>query len=217
MQSFLILAKEKNKASEYISNFLKEKGVGPIDTDLQAFEKAMGIEDVRSIRKSILLKPFRGKIKAVVMEAYEGITTEAQNALLKILEEPPANTLIIISISKKELLLPTILSRCKIIELKEKETPTVNADVEKFNDILNSIFNGTIATKLKIAQDVAKGTEDACVWLEKISIFVRSKLAENYNNFKYLELLRKLQQTYKNIKATNVSKRVALENFFLSA
>src|SRR3989344_5694025 len=53
--------------------------------------------------------------------AYSDITLEAQNALLKILEEPPNNTIIIITTPKKELLLPTIISRCKVIVLQEKE------------------------------------------------------------------------------------------------
>lgn len=216
MQSFLIIARDKDKASAHISNFLKEEEIHSLDVNLQTFEKAMGIQDVRSIQKSILLKPFRGKTKAVVIRIYENITTEAQNAMLKILEEPPANTLIIVSIAKKEFLLPTILSRCKIIDLQEKETLTANADVEKFDNVLNAILNDNATTKLKIAQDIAKDTEDASIWLEKMIIFVRSKLAENYSNSKYLELLRKLQQTYGNIKATNVSKRVALENLFLS-
>lgn len=216
IQSSLILAKDKSKASAHILNFLKEEGIDPIDVNLQTFEKAMGIPDVRNIQKSISLKPFRGKTKAVVIQAYENITTEAQNALLKVLEEPPANTLIIISISRKELLLPTILSRCKIVDLKEKETPMINEDREKFNDILNIIFNGTIAAKLKIAQDVAKGTEDASIWLEKMILFAREKLIENYSDFKYQNFLRQLQKTYTITKSTNVSKRVALENLFLS-
>lgn len=215
MQSFLILAKEKSKASEYISDFLKEREVNPIDINLQAFEKAMGIEDVRNIQKSILLKPFKGKTKAVIIEAYENITPEAQNAMLKILEEPPANTIIIISVSKKELMLPTILSRCKIIALKEKEEPTANQDIAKFNGILNIIFNGDVGDKLKIAQDVAKNKEEA-VWLEKMTIFVREKMIEEYNESKYLMFLKSLQKTYMAIKSTNVSKRAALENLFLS-
>src|SRR3990167_8988093 len=135
MQSFLIIAKDKNKASTHISNFLKEEGINPFDVNLQTFEKAMGIPDVRSIQKSISLKPFRGKIKAVVIEAYGNITIEAQNALLKVLEEPPANTLIIISTSKKELILPTIISRCKVIELKENNTVLSEDESAKYLNI----------------------------------------------------------------------------------
>jgi len=214
MQSFLIIAKDKNKASTHISNFLKEEGINPFDVNLQTFEKAMGIPDVRNIQKSILLKPFRGKTKAVVIEAYENITIEAQNALLKVLEEPPANTLIIISTSSKELILPTIISRCKVIELEE-EMPIVNEDILKFNDALSTIFNGGIGAKLKTAQDIAASKEEI-IWLSKMSVFVRSKLTDNSNDLKYLNFLKKLQKTYKAIKSTNVSQRTALENLFLS-
>src|SRR3989344_7521913 len=139
MQSFLIIAKDKNKASAHISNFLKEEGINPFDINLQAFEKAMGIPDVRNIQKSILLKPFRGNAKAVVIQAYENITQEAQNALLKVLEEPPANTIIIISVSRKELVLPTIISRCKIIELKENELNLTSEDFLQISNALNMI------------------------------------------------------------------------------
>lgn len=216
MQSFLIIAKDRNTASSHVLKLLKEKGVNSFDINLQVYEKAMGIEDVRSIQKSILLKPFRGKTKAIAIEAYENITTEAQNALLKILEEPPVNTIITISASTKELMLPTILSRCKIIELKEEEKPTTSENIMKFNGILNIILKGNIGDKLKIAQDIAKDAEETSAWLEKMSIFVKNELMRDSKNFKYLNFLKELQKTYKVIKSTNVSKRVALENLFLS-
>ncbi len=216
MQSFLITAKDKNKASIYISDFLKEKEIYPIDVNQQIFEKAMGIEDVRNIHKKIILKPFKGKAKAVVIQAYENITTEAQNALLKVLEEPPANTIIIINTSKKELLLPTIISRCKIIELKEKETNLADGDLLQLSDILNILLNGKIGDKLKVAQDISKNKDEAASWLEKMSLFVRKKLIENQNDSKYPSLLKSLQTTYKAIKNTNVNQRIALENLFLS-
>ena len=217
MQSFLITAKDKNKASVYISDFLKEKEIYPIDVNRQIFEKAMGIEDVSNIQKKILLKPFKGKTKAVIIQAYENITTEAQNALLKVLEEPPGNTIIIISTQKKELLLPTIISRCKIIELKEKVTNLANEDLLQLGDILNILLNGKIGGKLKIAQDIATNKDGTVLWLEKMSIFVRKKLVESYNDPKYLNFLKSLQKTYAVIKSTNVNQRIALENLFLSS
>ena len=216
MQSFLITAKDKNKASSYISDFLKEKEIYPIDVNQQVYEKAMGIEDVRSIQKKILLKPFRGKTKAIVIQVYENITTEAQNALLKILEEPPANTIIVISIQKKELLLSTIISRCKVIELKEKEISLINEDLLELRNALNILLNGKIGPKLKIAQDISKNKDGAALWLERMSVFVRQKLIENYNDPKYLNFLKQLQSAHAVIKSTNVNKRVTLENLFLS-
>ena len=216
MQSFLITAKDKNKASSYINDFLKGKEIYPIDIDKQIYEKAVGIGDVRDIQKKIMLKPFRGKAKAVVIEAYEGITTEAQNALLKVLEEPPINTIIVVSIPKKELLLPTIISRCKIIELKEKEAKISSEDVLGLEDSLNIMLNGKIGDKLKMAQDISQNRDGALLWLEKMILFVRQELIQHYNDGKYLNLLSQLQKTYVIIVSTNVNQRIALENLFLT-
>ena len=217
MHSFLIASKNKKNANDYVNNLCNREKINPMDINLQTYAKAMGIEDVRNIQKSILLKPFRGNAKAVVIQAYENITQEAQNALLKVLEEPPANTIIIISVSRKELVLPTIISRCKIIELKENELNLTSEDFLQISNALNMILNGKIGSKLKIAQDIAGNKEETAAWFEKMIIFVREKLIENYNDPKYLEFLKQLQQAYKNIKSTNVNKRVALENLFLSS
>lgn len=215
MQSFLIVARDKNLTSSYAENLLKEKAVDALDIYSQTYEKAMGIEDVRNIQKAILLKPFRGKTKAVVIDTYEDITLEAQNALLKILEEPPANTIIVITTAKKELLLPTIISRCKVIILQEKKIKLVESDLSEFEKTLSILLNGKTGDKLRIAQDITRDKGDAALWLEKMAIFVRKELAQN-NNIKYLNFLKELQKTYKVIKSTNVSHRTSLENLFLS-
>lgn len=216
MYSFLIASKNKKNADDYIDDFCDKEKINPIDINLQTYEKSMGIEDVRNIQKSILLKPFKGKTKAVIIQAYENITPEAQNALLKVLEEPPANTIIIISIQKKEFLLPTIISRCKIIELEEEIIPLSSGDVSGLNDSLNIILSGKTGDKLKIAEVITKNKEDTVLWLEKMSVFVRNKLIESFNDPKYLNFLKSLQKTYAVIKSTNVNQRIALENLFLS-
>jgi len=216
MQSFLIVAKDKNLASSCASDLLKKDNVDPIDINTQIYEKIMGIEDVRNIQKAILLKPFRGKTKAVVIDAYESITTEAQNALLKILEEPPANTVLIILTAKKDLILPTIISRCKVLFLQEDEIKLTENDLSELEKTLNTLLSGKIGDRLKIAQDVTKNKDDSALWLERMAIFVKNKLIKENENPKNLSFLKELQKTYKVIKSTNVSQRTSLENFFLS-
>ena len=216
MHSFLIITKNKNEAASYTSDLLKKREVDPLDINLQTYEKAMGIEDVRKIQKAILLKPFRGKTKAVTIDAYENITLEAQNALLKILEEPPANTIIVIITAKRELILPTIISRCKVIVLQEKEIELTETDLLDLKDTLNILLTGKIGSKLKIAQNIAKDKENTALWLEKMAVFVRNELTKDNSDIKYLNFLKELQKTYKTIESTNVSQRTALENLFLS-
>lgn len=216
MQSFLVIAKNKDEGISYVASFLKEKKIGQIDTNQNSYEKMAGIEDIRNIQKTILLKPFKGKEKAVIIQAYEGITLEAQNALLKVLEEPPANTFIVISVPTKEIILPTILSRCKIVALQEKESKLNEGERPEFENALETILEGSIGSKLRIAQDIARDKISSALWVEKMSLFLRDKLQKNSKDIKLLNLLKGLQQTYKTIKSTNVSHRAALENLFLS-
>lgn len=216
MQSFLIIAKNKNLTSSCTSNLLKERSVDPLDINLQTYEKTMGIENVRNIQKAILLKPFRGKTKAVIIDAYGNITHEAQNALLKVLEEPPNNTIIVIIASKKELFLPTILSRCKVIILQEEEIKLTQEDSSKLKEALNILLNGKTGDKLKIAQDIARDKGDVTLWLEKMAVFLENKLKQDSKDSKLLNFLKELQKTYKAIKSTNVNQRITLENLLLS-
>lgn len=216
MHSFLIASKKKKTSSDYVTAFLEKEKIDLLDKDMNSYEKAMGIEDVRNIQKRILLKPFKGKTKAVVIEAYESITTEAQNALLKVLEEPPANTIIIISVPRKEIILPTIISRCKVVELNDDKQTLSNDEITQLHNYLISLSQSGIGERLRIAQDLSKNKDDVLLWLEKMTVYLRQRLIKNYNDSQYYGLLKSFQTTYKTIKNTNVNQRIALEDLFLS-
>ena len=74
--------------------------------------KNIKIEEVRDICAGFCLKPYESKFNVCVMEEAHMMTREASNAFLKMLEQPPARSLFILITDKKELLLPTVLSRC---------------------------------------------------------------------------------------------------------
>ncbi len=75
--------------------------------------KTISIDAIRNLREFVKLKTMgRAKIKRVVLlETAETMTTEAQNALLKLLEEPPLDTVLLLTSAKPAALLPTIRSR----------------------------------------------------------------------------------------------------------
>lgn len=75
-------------------------------------KKSVKIEQIRNVIEVLSLKPYEAPLIACVIEDAHLMTTEAANALLKVLEEPPGNAMIILLTSKKELLLPTVISRC---------------------------------------------------------------------------------------------------------
>ena len=89
----------------------------------------IGVEDIRAqINGDIAIKPYSSPRKIYIMNEGEKMTVQAQNALLKTLEEPPEYAVILILTTHVEALLPTILSRCVVLNMK----PVSDALVKKY-------------------------------------------------------------------------------------
>jgi DNA polymerase-3 subunit delta' len=96
--------------------------IEPLDSD------AIKIEATRDLKKKISLKAYEAKTKVFIINDAHKLTAEAANALLKILEEPLGNSLIMLISAKPALLFKTIISRCKIVRfypLKKKQLQEV--------------------------------------------------------------------------------------------
>jgi len=86
------------------------------------------IEDVRALIKDVYLKPFEAQKKVYMIEGAEYMKHEAANALLKTLEEPPADSVIILLTENIKSLFHTIVSRCQVVKffpLKLKEVEEI--------------------------------------------------------------------------------------------
>ena len=79
----------------------------------------IGVEDIRAqINNDIVIKPYSSPRKIYIVNEGEKMTPQAQNALLKTLEEPPEYAVIVILTTNVEALLPTVLSRCVVLNMK---------------------------------------------------------------------------------------------------
>ncbi len=83
-------------------------------------EKAnIGVDDIRKqVNESIQVKPYQSAYKIYIIDSADKMTESAQNALLKTIEEPPEYVIILLLASSTQSLLPTILSRCVVLDLK---------------------------------------------------------------------------------------------------
>lgn len=80
---------------------------------------SIGIEDIREqLIADVEIKPYTGPYKIYIVDEAEKMTVQAQNALLKTIEEPPAYAVILLLADNPDALLPTITSRCVILSLK---------------------------------------------------------------------------------------------------
>lgn len=78
---------------------------------IQPKDKSIGIDDVKSLRLQFSLRNTSGEKRLIFINHAHTMTHEAQNALLKILEEPPEGTIFVINTAGLDQLLPTVLSR----------------------------------------------------------------------------------------------------------
>jgi hypothetical protein len=83
-------------------------------------ETTIGIEPIRDLQGALSIPPSGDVVRLVFVGPAEKITQPAQQALLKILEEPPEKTEICLFARAKSDVLPTLLSRCIVVDLREK-------------------------------------------------------------------------------------------------
>ncbi|MDD6201438.1 MAG: DNA polymerase III subunit delta' C-terminal domain-containing protein [Lachnospiraceae bacterium] len=90
---------------------------------------SISVDDIRTqVNNDIVIKPYAGPKKIYIVNDAEKMTVAAQNALLKTLEEPPEYGVILLLTSNLEAMLPTIVSRCIVLNMK----PVSDEKVKKF-------------------------------------------------------------------------------------
>lgn len=123
-------------------------------------ENTIGVDEIRTqINNDVQIKPYNSKYKIYMIEDAHLMTEQAQNALLKTIEEPPEYVIIMLLTSNSEKLLPTIVSRCVMLNLRpvnltkiknylmqEMQIPDYKADV------CAAFSQGNVGRAIKLAK-----------------------------------------------------------------
>lgn len=120
---------------------------------------SIGVDDVREqINDTIMIRPYSSYYKIYIVDEAEKMTVQAQNALLKTIEEPPAYAVIILITTNQEAFLPTILSRCVQMKLKPLKDFTIKSYLmqnlhipEKDADICAAFARGNLGKAIHLA------------------------------------------------------------------
>ena len=86
---------------------------------------SISIDQVRAVQREASLKPFEGRCRVFIFDGAEHLSEEAANSLLKLLEEPPEQVVLVLLTSDARTLPATIVSRCQLLELRPLPMPTV--------------------------------------------------------------------------------------------
>ena len=94
-------------------------------------KKSLGVEVIRELAKDAYVKPFAAAKKVYILNDADSMTEQAQNAFLKLLEEPPAYAVFILVTENADGLLQTIRSRCMLVQFTPAPEKTVEAYIRR--------------------------------------------------------------------------------------
>ncbi len=179
---------KSEKILEEYTNYIENKIKTPWKEFFFTKNTGIRIASIRMLEHRIQLTPNEGTYKICIIEDADQMTTQAANAFLKTLEEPPSDTIIILTSSRPNSLLPTITSRCqqipfvpiarKLIEQKLEENKSLeNIEAKMYA----RIANGNMEKGLRLVEEGRIETREQTV--EFLHILI------NQNDLSFLDFV----------------------------
>lgn len=218
MAGFLITGGTKEKRQKNIDDLLlkyKPQGIkNNPDYYLLESEKEIGIEEIKNLKYWLSLKPYLLPPKIVVIPETENLTYEAQTVLGKILDDLNEETIVLLSCSNQELVLPILVANCQLINLpQEANFSLTEEELKKESQTLEEILTMKIGQRFIYCEGLTKRA-DAERFCQIQLLLWRSRLLTNPAR-ENIVIIKKIQKTLKYLHA-NVNIRLALENLLLA-
>lgn len=116
--------------------YLTELATG---VDGQESRTAIGVDEVEDIQHAASLPPFESECKVFIIDGADKLSAPAASRLLKTLEEPPGRVVFILLAETVESVMPTVVSRCQLLELKPVSTGIIRQLLEEAYDVPSSL------------------------------------------------------------------------------
>jgi DNA polymerase-3 subunit delta' len=177
----------------------------------------ISIEQIRKAKKHLSLSAYNSLYKFVIIDNAELMNSEAANALLKTLEEPQGNTILILITPKPELLPKTILSRLQEIRFKSVSLNRIYKNFlnKDYINLLQKPLNDVFRAIEQISKEETKIFPLLDCWLFFFRDLLINKSATNQQRDKFVKIIKEIQKIKDLISTTNINQRLAMENLFL--
>ena len=169
--------------------------------------KSISVDEIRTLlNNDIVIKPYSSKYKVYIVDHAEKMNVQAQNALLKTIEEPPAYGVILLLTTNADAFLPTIRSRCIQLNLKTVDEENIKKHLmKKYHvpdykaEICASFAQGNVGRAIQLASsdsfnEMKHDVLSLVKKMEDIEIYELSQTIKGINSYKqrieeYLDLL----------------------------
>lgn len=150
-------------------------------------KKTLSVDVIRNMRSDAFILPNEGDRKVYIIEQAELMQEYGQNALLKILEEPPQFTTFILCCESKSVLLGTVLSRVAVFSLEQNLTggvdETIRADVQETAEkLVHALVKKQELELLGVTATLDKKYEDLPLLLDQLELLFRDALVRLSGN-----------------------------------
>jgi DNA polymerase-3 subunit delta' len=238
---------KKKVAFEWVSEIFKEK-IGDIHPDFTIVEpegKEIQISQIKELIRGLSLKPYSAPMKVALIDNAHLMNAEAQSCLLKTLEEPKGDTLLILVSDQPSTLLPTIISRLQTVkfypvpkeEMKElgeslgiyagspgmaldfAKDPEKKISFEKKIKEIEEISKSDLCQRFEYAKQIAEESTDVRevlkIWMSYFRNILLKRVSEGGRLGKIKNILKSLQEADYLTSKTNVNTRLLLETLMI--
>lgn len=218
MHAFLIIGGRTEDRLAKISDLIAKSNIALSDIRpllLSQDSLSLGIRTVRDWQKQLMLMPQTSPFSAGVIYSADLLTPEAQNALLKTLEEPPSHARIYMEAPSDAALLPTVLSRCQLIKLPAMQGDATEEQMrilQKLQQLTNP--ETSVGRAISILDAAIKNRDDATGWIAS-AIEILHKTRGDWPKQTYMQLMQRLLTAQKQL-ASNVTYKLVVDHVFLS-
>lgn len=167
-------------------------------------DSKLGIEQAKIIKEHFSLKPFQAKGRIVAFEDASNLTIEAQNALLKTIEELPTEGMLLLGAPSEYKFIPTLLSRCQVIKIQDTSD---KIQVNKHNQEIEKLIAATIEERFEYIEKLKEKEE----FLHSLVSYFHKNLSTNIKNKEYTKSLLQAEEWANQ----NVNIRAILEYLML--
>lgn len=185
---------------------LAEVGSHPDITRVDTLDgkKFLSVAQIRDVRADAFVKAHSGARRVFIIENAHRMNEQAQNALLKVLEEPPKDVVFILLVPSKTMLLDTIISRCVLLSLLATRSND-NKHTEMANTFIDLLLSGSEYDMLKLLVPLEKSRADAEDFFNTLALCITDRLKKGSSHARVLDRLFDDIKYYLDLLSTNIN------------
>jgi DNA polymerase III delta prime subunit len=211
MIPLILKSNKKIDITAYIESEQRKSAEVDLDIiEVISGKKALSIDEVRQLRKELHIK--HPNKRYILFWDFDTATSEAQNALLKVLEDKNEHHLFILHVTRTEPLLSTILSRSRVIELGDKASLAANTEIDQ---LIQQVISDRSLSSLAESRLQPKNREEAQALLGEILIVLRTHLKKNESSS--LDLIKKTLDLLYKLEVYNLNPQLTIDHWILYA